>query len=224
MSWRETVGRRPGAEATDTEWTAVRRPSAGAEDTSLWETRRTTAVSKITFRADDDLIRQLESFDASKSELMREALREYLADGPERSHTDRKHPSGDESSLDDLLAERIDALVDERLSTAFTPTQPSDVNVNITLDGGDADSIEVSDEDAPERKTAREGPAHTSDTGRKTCGQCGEKMDSEHVYCPNCGANTSKAFCECGEELRSDWAFCPACGARTPAADVLDRS
>ena len=37
-------------------------------------------MSKITFRADDDLVRQLEEFDASKSEVMREALREYLGD------------------------------------------------------------------------------------------------------------------------------------------------
>jgi len=37
-------------------------------------------MSKITFRADDDLIDQLEAFDASKSEVMREALREYLGD------------------------------------------------------------------------------------------------------------------------------------------------
>ena len=37
-------------------------------------------MSKITFRADDELITRLEEFDASKSEIMREALRAYLDD------------------------------------------------------------------------------------------------------------------------------------------------
>ncbi|TKX76890.1 ribbon-helix-helix protein, CopG family, partial [Halorubrum sp. SD626R] len=32
-------------------------------------------MSKITFRADDDLVERLEACDASKSEVMREALR-----------------------------------------------------------------------------------------------------------------------------------------------------
>jgi len=40
-------------------------------------------VSKITFRADDELVERLEAHDASKSEVMRAALRAYL-DGPER--------------------------------------------------------------------------------------------------------------------------------------------
>ncbi|PSQ21072.1 CopG family transcriptional regulator [Halobacteriales archaeon QS_8_65_32] len=182
-------------------------------------------MSKITFRADDDLIRQLDEFDDSKSEVLRDALREYLeADVTERPQTGRKRAAEDETSLDDLVADRIDALVSERLSAAFTPTQAPDINVNITLEGGDTDSVDVSDEEAPERKTAPEEPGRASDAARKTCGQCGENVAAEHVYCPNCGENTSKTFCECGEELGSDWAFCPACGSRTPAADVLDNS
>jgi len=181
-------------------------------------------LSKITFRADDDLIRQLDEFDASKSEVMREALREYLAGSPERPQTDRKRTTERDMPLDDLLTERIDTLLGERLSGAFTPAPAPDVNVNITVEGTDTDSVDVSDEEALERKTVPEEPARASDTARKTCGQCGENVDVEHVYCPNCGENTSKTFCECGEELRSDWAFCPACSARTPAADVLDSS
>ena len=35
-------------------------------------------MSKITFRADDELITRIEAMDASKSEVMREALRAYL--------------------------------------------------------------------------------------------------------------------------------------------------
>lgn len=188
-------------------------------------------MSKITFRADDDLIRQLDEFDASKSEVMREALREYLsgsasasAGSSERTQTGRKRATEGDSPLDDMLVERIDTLLGERLSGAFTPSPAPDVNVNITLEGSNADSVDVSDDESPERKTAPEEPSRASDAARKTCGQCGENVDVEYVYCPNCGENTSKTFCECGEELRSDWAFCPACGTRTPAADVLDSS
>jgi hypothetical protein len=178
-------------------------------------------LSKITFRADDELIHRLDEFDGSKSEVMRKALREYVEGSAERPQTGHKQPSRGDSSLDDLLVERIDTLVAERLSSAFASSQGSDVNVNITLKGAAVDSVEVSGGEEPERKTDHEEPAETPDAGRKTCGQCGENIDAEHVYCSNCGENTSKAFCECGEELRSDWAFCPACGARTPAADVL---
>jgi len=35
-------------------------------------------MSKITFRADDELVDRLEACDASKSEVMREALRAHL--------------------------------------------------------------------------------------------------------------------------------------------------
>jgi len=54
-------------------------------------TRGTSAASKITFRADDDLVEQLEELDASRA-AMREALRSYLegsdeaAGGEDRSN------------------------------------------------------------------------------------------------------------------------------------------
>ncbi|WP_299264481.1 double zinc ribbon domain-containing protein [Halorientalis sp.] len=181
-------------------------------------------MSKITFRADDELIEQLEEFDASKSEVMREALRTYL---------DRKTTSATESSasaaspaadsLDGLVAERVDAIIADRLETAFTPRQPQDINVNIALDGDSAGSDDVG---VDERKTPVEEGEDVSDAAvekRNACQQCGEKLGSEHVYCPNCGEKAARrAFCECGDELRSDWAFCPGCGRRTPAANVLD--
>jgi Arc/MetJ-type ribon-helix-helix transcriptional regulator/ribosomal protein L32 len=191
-------------------------------------------MSKITFRADDDLIEQLEEFDASKSEVMREALREYLGE----STSSRPEPD----TLDELVAERVDAMVADRLDSSFTPRQPQDVNVNITLDG---DSTRVSDaadgavntqsdasnaasNDAshtPEaRKTGEGGGENTAANESKTCTQCGETVAPSHVYCPNCGEKTARrVFCDCGDELRSDWAFCPGCGRRTPAADILDQ-
>lgn len=183
-------------------------------------------MSKITFRADDDLIRQLEEFDASKSEVMREALRTYLADagvsgvntGQSRSNTEPTSSVTGES-LDDLIEARVDALVADRLDAMFTPTQPQDLNVNISLDG---DSASVSHGDAAERKTPVDDGENASDSSEQTCKQCGETLAPDAVYCSNCGEKAShRVFCECGDELRSDWGFCPSCGRRTPAADVL---
>lgn len=183
-------------------------------------------MSKITFRADDDLIRQLEEFDASKSEVMREALRTYLADtdasgvntGQKRSHNESVSSDVAES-LDDLVEARVDALIADRLDAVFTPRQPQDLNVNITLDG---DSAAVSHDEADERKTTLEERENASDTDEQTCKQCGETLSADAVYCSNCGEKAShRVFCECGDELRSDWGFCPSCGRRTPAADVL---
>ena len=193
-------------------------------------------MSKITFRADDDLIRQLEEFDASKSEVMREALREYL--GESTGSASGSAPAPDEETLDDLLAERVDALIADRLEHTFTPRQPRDVNVNITLDGdstvssdAETDAVNVESDGAEadashahgERMTGAGGDENAAERERKTCTQCGETLSPSHVYCPNCGEKSARrVFCECGDEIRSDWAFCPGCGRRTPAADVLD--
>ena len=183
-------------------------------------------MSKITFRADDDLVRQLEGFDASKSEVMREALREYLdGNGTSRVNTaeaDVNEASSDSSggdSLDEIVVERVDEIIADRLDRAYTPAKPQDVNVNITLDG---DSDAVSHEAAESRKTRSPESENASDDGDHACKQCGENLSQSDVYCPNCGEKSShRVFCECGDELRSDWGFCPGCGRRTPAADVL---
>ncbi|WP_251329527.1 double zinc ribbon domain-containing protein [Haloplanus pelagicus] len=174
-------------------------------------------MSKITFRADDDLVERLEEFDASKSEVMRDALRTYL-DGAEREQSGSPETSGRQSDLlETLLAEHV-----------FAPREPPEINVNVTLDGANVDSSDVSVENEPEsssRKTSRENAADGPNTSRKTCSQCGEEMSAGHVYCPNCGEKGAhRVFCDCGDEIRSDWAFCPSCGRRTPAADVLDRA
>ena len=180
-------------------------------------------MSKITFRADDDLVRQLEEFDASKSEVMREALRAYLgesgANAGESGVNAASGPSPAEESIDDIIAERVDALVAERLEGSFTRREPQDVNVNITLDG---DSGAVPHEGEGSRKTEAGGRENTATDAADMCKQCGEELPPSAVYCSNCGEKAShRIFCECGDELRSDWAFCPSCGRRTPAADVL---
>ena len=183
-------------------------------------------MSKITFRAGDDLIRQLEEFDASKSEVMREALRNYLDENGQSTVNTAKSGVNDSSeesiageSIDDIIAERVDAIIEDRLAGAYTPREPQDVNVNITLDG---DSAETSHKPTEDRKTSAGEREDASDTEEHTCKQCGENLSPSSVYCSNCGEKAShRVFCECGDELRSDWGFCPGCGRRTPAADVL---
>ena len=194
-------------------------------------------MSKITFRADDDLVERLEAFDASKSEVMREALRAYL-DGAERisgtGDTETREPPASDASdaVGDALRDTVDSLIADRLDRAMRKRAPrgaaQDINLNVTVEGGETPDAERSvdvqsgaRESDSERKT-RGAAAEESSESR--CGQCGEITSEDHVYCPNCGEKSShRVFCECGDELRSDWAFCPSCGRRTPAADVLDR-
>jgi predicted transcriptional regulator/RNA polymerase subunit RPABC4/transcription elongation factor Spt4 len=231
---RSSPDARSAAEA-DAWRTHVRRRG----NVEIPEVRTLATVSKITFRADEELVERLETFDASKSEVMREALRAYL-DGEEASDEGETAAAAGVDSIDEAIAERVDQLVAERLGrhlgTRAPPTgSPAvggrDINVNVTLDGATAGSSDVdvaetaeSDADRDGRKTEGvhdDAPAE----GRKTCGQCGENVSGDHVYCPNCGEKaTHRVFCDCGDELRSDWAFCPSCGRRTPAADVLDRA
>jgi Arc/MetJ-type ribon-helix-helix transcriptional regulator len=199
-------------------------------------------MSKITFRADEDLVEEIEELDASKSEVMREALREYLdRAGSESSHADEADDAAEES-LDALLAERVDELVAERLAAREPRTRgragerPQDVTVNVTLETdapvrasaeGEVERGRASDAKQTNRRAPkpRTDPAESVSGGESNCGQCGESLSDDHVYCPNCGEKASRrAFCECGDEVRSDWGFCPGCGRRTPAADVLDRS
>jgi len=195
-------------------------------------------MSKITFRADDDLVERLEACDASKSEVMREALRTHLDDAEEASAPDAG-PTAEETvgaaladRVDDLIAERLDAALDDRLDgrrapsdATYAPGNPSEINVNVSLDAPDADDADtrVTRETSTDAETEpRKTPASVS-AGGNACGGCGESVPEDHVYCPNCGEKQShRAFCECGDELRTDWAFCPGCGRRTPAADVLN--
>ncbi len=138
-----------------------------------------------------------------------------------------------------MLAERVDELVAERLAAREPRTRGTeraqDVNVNVTLESDAVRSDRAADRRAPVSDTPSDDAAsdRPSDAGasdpppetENACGQCGESLSDDHVYCPNCGEKASRrVFCECGDEVRSDWGFCPSCGRRTPAADVLDRS
>ncbi|MFB6078355.1 MAG: zinc ribbon domain-containing protein [Halarchaeum sp.] len=166
-------------------------------------------MTKVTFRADPELVERVERLDASKSEVMRSALREYL-DATEGGPATRET-----GSLDALVDERI-----ERRVAAALDDDRGDVTGNVALNGervtdGPSDAGAVSDTD-------RAGSvAEVSDA--RTCSQCGEDVDPSHAFCPNCGERASQPACECGAALRTDWAFCPDCGRRTPSADVLER-
>mgnify|MGYP000190911754 CR=1 FL=1 len=198
-------------------------------------------MSKITFRADEELVERVEARDASKSQLMREALRAYL-DGEDAQRgretgRDRHAPAESaerprptrEKTLDAVLAERVDELVAERLAERAPRDRarehPQNVNVNVTLE---SDAPARADAEGATRSPADDRTGdEPSEVGveETACGQCGESLADDHVFCPNCGEKAARRlFCECGDELRSDWGFCPGCGRRTPAADVLDRS
>ena len=184
-------------------------------------------MSKITFRADDELVSRLEALDASKSEVMREALRTHLDSLERASAESDDRPDTDEITIDELVTDRLDQLVAERESnrpeSRPQPRAP-DITVNVSLDGLSAESVSAEPEVEPTlRKTPNQSDAvESTPTG---CAQCGEQVDDDHVYCPNCGEKTThRLFCECGDEIQSDWGFCPSCGRRTPAADVLDNT
>jgi len=176
-------------------------------------------MSKVTFRADDDLVAAVEDLDASKSEVMREALRAYLAEN-------RVEAGG---SLDAVVADRVDELVGDAAAGAPERRERArDVNVNITIetDEGATVDAESAGASAGSRTAADAGRGHQQQAGgdSRSCNQCGSSLSGEHVYCPNCGEKAShRVFCECGDEVRADWAFCPHCGRRTASADALDR-
>lgn len=192
-------------------------------------------MSKITFRADDDLVERLEGLDTSKSEAMREALRAYL-DGTERDGSGGGADDPDGGSVDGVIRERVDELVERRLDSLVEERvapvgRPRDLSLNLSLDGVNASRVEerpvsrASSGDSESRKTPAGGSESDAggDPAANACDKCGETVEPDHVYCPNCGEKaTHRVFCECGDELRSDWAFCPGCGRRTSAADVLD--
>jgi predicted transcriptional regulator len=200
-------------------------------------------MSKITVRADDDLVAELEAMDASKSQVVREALRAYLdGGGGEGALTDGEGiqdadggtvDTAAEDTLDALVRERVDDVVRERVDAVLSERgvgvrpSPQDVNVTVAVEGAASDATASSSEAVGQsdgEADANADAAASSDCQTESsCAQCGESLAGEHVYCPNCGEKASRrAFCECGDEVRSDWAFCPGCGRRTPAADVLD--
>ncbi|ERG96239.1 zinc ribbon domain-containing protein [Haloquadratum walsbyi] len=193
-------------------------------------------MSKITFRADDNLVEQLEGIKQSKSEVMREALRAYL-ENRKAGYENKSETVNDEIGSEFLSPdERSAQSADHPMTESKNHTAQSidrEVTVNIVLDGepeavytdrqeGTAaeptEELDIAVETEADRKTS-----HSEETSK--CNKCGKVITDSQVYCPNCGEKaTHRAFCECGDEIQSDWAFCPSCGRRTSAADVLESS
>jgi len=177
-------------------------------------------MPKITFRADADLVERVEELEASKSEVMRDALRSYLEDAAGARTGDAPPLGGD---LDGALEARIDERLDARLGRGRTGADAADgVTVNVTLNGQDVTAERA--EPARESDEDREADGADDPTAERTCPQCGETVEADHAFCTNCGGRAvRRPACECGTTLRSEWAYCPDCGRRTVSAEVLDR-
>jgi hypothetical protein len=189
--------------------------------------------SKITFRVSDDLLERVDGIDESRSEIMREALRSYLEGargggnsrrgGDERGEPARNTRPTFDSLVREMVEEAVDEAVERRLGKESSESarggrEGVNVTVNMPEGGGVEGRARGEEADADARRTTDE-----EDVGaRKTCPQCGEEVDEEHVHCPNCGAKASgRVFCDCGDEVRTDWSFCPSCGRRTPTSHAL---
>ncbi|MFB6071040.1 MAG: zinc-ribbon domain-containing protein [Halanaeroarchaeum sp.] len=188
-------------------------------------------MSKITVRADDDLVDAIEEMDASKSDVMREALRSYLGVDGAGSDAIGRTPAGE--SLEDVVSRRVDAILSDRLSERATDDAAVTVSVNVRGTRPENVSVEGpggrrhddtwSDAQASDASDAPDGAsAHrTRDDRTGRCSQCGNDLEPDHAFCPNCGTRNEPSFyCECGRDLEPDWSFCPSCGRRTATPDL----
>ncbi|MXR42596.1 zinc-ribbon domain-containing protein [Halobaculum sp. WSA2] len=197
-------------------------------------------MSKITFRADADLVDRLEELEGSKSEVMREALREYLdategrSDGADTPAADTREPSGADAgtagSLDDALAARVDELVTARLDEEFGTrrgdaaaagrARPFGVpggagdrvpSVNLTVNVDGAGAAVDPSADAS-------GPAATAEDARQETTATDEPTASGESRPADAGAEASdggaRGCPQCGEDLSDDHVFCPNCGEK----------
>ena len=82
-------------------------------------------MSKITFRADDELVERLEAHDASKSEVMRQALRAYLDDAERDAGRGRESDQELAALFDRLLERRLRALLAEPVEVTETGRRES---------------------------------------------------------------------------------------------------
>lgn len=43
------------------------------------------------------------------------------------------------------------------------------------------------------------------------CKNCGEEIDPNSIYCPNCDGQNKKICDECGSIIDIEWRYCPFC-------------
>ena len=198
-------------------------------------------MGKITFRADDDLVADLEAFDTSKSEVMRQALREYLVTHqPSDTGSGRESTGATESanahghatdSLDAFLEERIDAMLADRLGMESGPRGAQDVNVTISLEGvRHTDGVEtrVGDVQPPasSRTAAVERDDHQEFAGEDRArqstaerppasrGESGRKTHPDRAGTSHARPADGRHCSGCGTALGDDHVFCPNCGEK----------
>ncbi|MCU4751532.1 zinc ribbon domain-containing protein [Halobacteria archaeon AArc-curdl1] len=189
-------------------------------------------MGKITFRADDELVAELEAFDASKSEVMREALRTYLdahaKEGVGDSRSDAATQSrAREDSLDALIETRIDSLLAERFEGSHAGNRPreagQDVNITIALEGvsdharvkrHDQSAVDTQQEDAHTGVRTNPIDASSSAPGRHGVGSV-NGGDSGDSHSHSKGQSEPARPCgQCGSVLGADHVFCPNCGEK----------
>ena len=188
-------------------------------------------MGKITFRADDDLVDELESFDVSKSEVMREALRAYIRQ--ERS-----------SNTGSTSQEPAPARGRDDVPTDAESGEPMDVHLRISLseEAGrpTVDSAALGADDRVPPTGSR--PAGTTvrhsgvpDRSSDARGQSPNDSRASNTRPPerqpsfaSTGTNTSRTSesargsagdeldCSgCGTSVDSSYVFCPNCGEKT---------
>ena len=191
-------------------------------------------MSKITFRADADLVDRLEELEGSKSEVMREALREYLDATEERSDdadASTRGPSGTDAagSLDDALAARVDELVTVRLDEEFGTRRRGDirtaggarpfgdpsaagdrvpsVNLTVNVDGAGA-AVD------PSADASQPAPGDTEPTATVTEEETAAGGSRSADAASAASSAGERSCAQCGEDLSDDHVFCPNCGEK----------
>jgi len=197
-------------------------------------------MSKITFRADADLVDRLEELEGSKSEVMREALREYLdaaeersdADAADTSDADTRSPSGTDAdtagSLDDALAARVDELVTARLDEEFgerrrdgaaagrarpfgAPGAADDHVPSVNLTVNvDGAGAAVDPATAASEPAPEETEPAVTATDEPTAAGGSRSGDAP----PAASDADARSCAQCGEDVSDDHVFCPNCGEK----------
>jgi Arc/MetJ-type ribon-helix-helix transcriptional regulator len=111
-------------------------------------------MARLTFRADDELIRQLEEMDASQSEVIRSALRSYISKGKIRDENDKTKIS--------------------KVSSRPRSRRPN-VNINIELDGYEISLPSIPDSDASSRCACK----NELDESWDFCPRCGRRTKAQ---------------------------------------------
>ncbi|MEN8223184.1 MAG: zinc ribbon domain-containing protein [Acidobacteriota bacterium] len=73
-------------------------------------------------------------------------------------------------------------------------------------------NIQMKEEKKVQEKIPEKADVKTEPEVELKCHHCGEKVEREWEYCPNCENSLMFNMCSCGEKIQSHWKVCPACG------------